>query len=125
MNTYANQITEIQDTEAKFPKVNSRMSKHFGAKRHKAGMEFLGRLHEEIQEANPNWRKDDEAPQATRKVPLNKLIELKVAAPELSDEYLAKLGIPATLASMSAKPVHGLDVLGGTGEEIIELEEAA
>src|SRR5882757_330394 len=117
MNTYAEQITDINTTVARFPKINARMTRHFGEKRHKAGMDFLGRIHDELTAADPNWRKDDEASQSTRDVPLNKLVELKVEAPALTVEYLERLGIPTTLASMSSKAEHGLEVLGGTNEE--------
>lgn len=128
MNTYTAEITNINETTERLAaagiKTNSRMSRHFGEKRHKAGMEFLGRLHDEITLAHPDWRKDDEAPQSTRRVPINKLAELKVEAPTLTDDYLTRLGIPTTLASMSGKAEHGLEVLGGKPGET-DVEEPA
>lgn len=124
MNIYAEQITGINDTIARLPKVNARIQRHFGEKRQQAGMDFLGRIHNEITAAHPNWRKDDELSQPNQRIGAPKAADIKAEAPALTDDYLQRLGIPTTLASMSSKPELGLEVLGGKPGEHDE-EEAA
>lgn len=108
MRTYSDTLIAIDKQMARIPKLNSRAKAHFAPQRHAAGMEFLAAIHDEITIDHPDWRKDDELPDETRAVTLDKLADLKLEAPALSDAYLTALGIPTTLASMSDKPLHDI-----------------
>lgn len=149
MNTYVNQITDINETTEKlgnltprvfaeitqsgeqtltsFPKLNRRARRHLrplAIKRYQAKMDFLLSIHDEITQVNPNWRNDDDIPKKPSTTPLSKLI--KMPAPDLTDEYLTELKIPTTLASMSSKAQLSIESLDGyqPGEHDESLNEA-
>lgn len=117
MNTLIANLQVRDDFFAKYPTLaaqrralgtNGRLAnesapaQHIGKIIYEAGTKFLESIHEEINNAKPQWQKDAEAADQLALANENATIT-ETIRPELTADYLIALGIPTSLSSMSGR----------------------